>query len=640
MKSAKFLLYLLFYIFFIVTFKKSLTLGSLNNCSRRVVGYYTSWLEKYITESQAKSLTHIIYSFIHVHSNGSLYIGDYKNSKLNKLAEDKLVHLFSMRKVNPNLKIMFAVGGWENSEHFSKIFSTPQGRVVFILEIVKMIDKYDFDGVDIDWEYPTTGGAIEGVPEDKQNYVLLMKEMREALNHYERKIGRYKKLIISFAGAAGEWTLNPGFDLNNLIHYVDFINIMSYDYFGAWDSKWGAFTGPPAPLYHGSLRSMSGKMNVDWTIKYYYCNSNDLSKLNMGIPFYGRYWNNVGEPIDKEDDMWRIAIKNKKGKYDGGHITWRSLKHKINCTWNIENSKYHKKSKVPYLIEKKNFLSFENPRSIKEKMEYVEKKNLGGVMVWAIEYDDDSNTLLDTITSFNLCNGRNDIKPFKCSPLTEKRWWTADENEKFAGMCGKSAPLYNGYYPVCDPEDTAFSCCGKYGYCGNGPEYCDCPECVDYGKYPEMALNEPIKPSSIVKWYTNDAEEGKRGRCGRNVPLMDNGEYAICNPDDDAAYCCSLAGYCGSSNEHCLCDGCVNFKEKPNYKYSHIYWWTYSQSPQNSGKCGKNAPKLLNNVIPICNPESENAHCCSVNGWCGTGAEYCECPGCVDFKKNPDYRFD
>lgn len=500
MKCIKYFKYLLFYIFFIITLKKTVTLADSNKCSRRVIGYYTSWLEKFITESQARSLTHVIYSFVHLNSNGSLYIGDIKDSKLNKLAQDKLIHLFSMRKVNPNLKIMFAIGGWENSEHFSKISSTPQGRIAFILEIVKMIDKYDFDGVDIDWEYPTTGGAIEGVPEDKFNYVLLMKELREAFNYYEKKIGRYQKLIISFAGAAGEWTLNPGFDLTNLIRYVDFVNIMSYDYFGAWDSKWGAFTGPPAPLYHGSLRSMSGKMNVDWTIKYYYCNSNDLSKLNMGIPLYGRYWNNVGEPIDKEDDMWRMAIKNKKGKYDGGHITWRSLKHKINCTWNIENYKYHEKSKVPYIIEKKKFLSFENPRSIKEKMKYIEKKNLGGVMMWAIEYDDDSNTLLDTITSYNLCNNKNDNEPFKCSPLNEKRWWTADENETIAGMCGKSAPLYNGYYPVCDPEDSAFSCCGKYGYCGNGPEYCDCPECVDYGKYPELVLKEPTKPSSSVKW--------------------------------------------------------------------------------------------------------------------------------------------
>uniref|UniRef100_A0A0N5B4T6 Glyco_18 domain-containing protein n=1 Tax=Strongyloides papillosus TaxID=174720 RepID=A0A0N5B4T6_STREA len=378
MRCTKFFFHFILLVSFNCTFSKSVLSDNIINCPKRIVGYYTSWLNKYITEAQARKLTHVIYSFISLHSNATLYIGDLKNPDSKMLAEVKLQHLFSMRKVNPNLKIMFAIGGWENSQYFSHITSTYQGRASLILEIIRMIDIYDFDGVDVDWEYPTTGGAVEGVPEDKRNYVLFMKEMREAFNHYELKIRRYSKLLISFAGAAGEWTLSPGFDLTNLSIYVDFINIMSYDYFGAWDSKWGAFTGPPAPLYHGSLRSMSGKMNVDWTIKYYYCNSKDLGKLNMGIPLYGRYWNNVGEPIDKNDDMWRMAIKNRKGKYDGGHITWRSLKNKINCTWDIKNSKYHNKAKVPYIVERNRFLSFENPRSIREKMNYVEKKNLGG----------------------------------------------------------------------------------------------------------------------------------------------------------------------------------------------------------------------------------------------------------------------
>uniref|UniRef100_A0A0N4YZZ5 GH18 domain-containing protein n=1 Tax=Parastrongyloides trichosuri TaxID=131310 RepID=A0A0N4YZZ5_PARTI len=632
-------LFKLFFLYYTLTIGFSQTTNS-RRCEKRIVGYYTSWLDRYITASQARSLTHVIYSFIHLTNNGTLYLGDLNKTNSEKFALKKLEHLFSMRKVNPNLNIMFAVGGWENSQHFSYICSDPRRRINFILEIVKYIDKYDFDGVDIDWEYPTTGGAVEGMPEDKHNYVLLMKEMREAFTHYENKVGRYKKLIISFAGAAGEWTLRPGFDLNHLLEYVDFANIMSYDYFGAWDSKWGAFTGPPAPLYHGSLKSMSGKMNVDWTVKYYYCHSRNLNKLNMGIPLYGRYWNNVEGPIDKSDDMWRTARKNRKGKYEGGHITWRSLKYKLNCSWEIGRSKYHEKSKSPYIIENDKFLAFENPKSIYEKMKYAQKKDLGGVMMWAIEYDDDNNTLLDTINSINLCDSSLPKEQYKCSPLKEKRWWTADEEEQYAGMCGKSAPLYKGYYPICDPEDIAFSCCGRFGYCGTGPEYCDCPECIDYGKNPELTIQEPIKPSTEVRWYTNDAEEGKRGRCGRNAPLMENGEYAICNPDDNAAFCCSSAGYCGSTHEHCECDGCIDFKKRPDYKYSQILWWTYGTSPANSGKCGKSAPQLPNGRVPICNPESENAHCCSLNGWCGTGDEYCLCNGCVDFRKNPEFRYD
>ncbi|KAK6012563.1 hypothetical protein OSTOST_22266, partial [Ostertagia ostertagi] len=114
-------------------------------------------------------------------------------------------------------------------------------------------------------------------------------------------------------------------------------------------------------------------------------------------------------------------------------------------------------------------------------------------------------------------------------------------------MCGKSAPLYNGYYPVCDPDDPGHACCGKFGYCGSGTEFCGCPECVDYAADPMLILKEPIRPSqSKITWYTSDAPDGKRGRCGPQTPPID-GTPATCNPDDEKAHCCSNGGYCGNT---------------------------------------------------------------------------------------------
>ncbi|KAK6012846.1 hypothetical protein OSTOST_21976 [Ostertagia ostertagi] len=100
----------------------------------------------------------------------------------------------------------------------------------------------------------------------------------------------------------------------------------------------------------------------------------------MGVPFYGRYWHNVGDAVDPSDDMWRTATAS-----DG------QTKFEIN---------------------------------------YITEHDLGGVMIWAIDFDDDQQTMLSVIKQSDLCQRRRIKKMHtKCSPIDEQRWWTYDDGE-------------------------------------------------------------------------------------------------------------------------------------------------------------------------------------------------------------------
>ena len=270
-------------------------------------------------------------------------------------------------------------------------------------------------------------------------------------------------------------------------------------------------------------------MNVDYTLKYYTCKTQKPDKILMGLPFYGRFWINVGEPNNSANDsMWRLA-KPIGGEYIGGSMPYHQL-YKVlkNTTF---NQYFHGKSSSMYAMDTISnfFIGFDNPQTIKEKVKYAGLKNFGGVMIWAVDFDDDSISMLKAIETQDICARNAIVKSnnieYKCSLVNEKRWWTFEDdlnstsNEKRAGMCGKSAPLYNGYYPICDPSDPGYSCCNGFGYCSDS-ENCTCEKCVDYFNNPDKALVEPIKPSQPIRWWVSNDGDGKMGRCGYDAPKI------------------------------------------------------------------------------------------------------------------------
>ncbi|KAH7673062.1 Protein T13H5.3, partial [Aphelenchoides avenae] len=126
--------------------------------------------------------------------------------------------------------------------------------------------------------------------------------------------------------------------------------------------------------------------------------------------------------------------------------------------------------------------------------------NFGGIMLWALDLDDDISTLLQS-TKIDFCQNLNKTVTYDCTSVdVGTRWWTIDNGGLERNrMCGKYAPLIDGYYAVCDPGDPSFSCCGPFGKCGTGDDFCKCSVCVDYGAQPSRVFEEPVKPTRPVQ---------------------------------------------------------------------------------------------------------------------------------------------
>lgn len=155
-----------------------------------------------------------------------------------------------LKERNPSTKTLIAIGGWnEGSSKYSQMVSDDNVRAKFVQNAVEFVQKYGFDGFDLDWEYPNQRG---GQPSDVVNYVKLIKELSEAFEPHG--------LLLTAAVAAAEFSMSLSYDVPQLSKYLSFINVMAYDLHGTWDG----YTGHNAPLYPSSqdVTETSKQLNV------------------------------------------------------------------------------------------------------------------------------------------------------------------------------------------------------------------------------------------------------------------------------------------------------------------------------------------------------------------------------------------
>src|SRR5690554_3352068 len=218
--------------------------------SKVIIGYVFSPDEKLDPDTiAAEKLTHINYAFSNIEA-GQLVEGfayDAENYQL----------LQTLKARNPDLKILTSVGGWTWSGQFSDMALTRESRQRFIDSALDFVRRHQLDGVDIDWEYPGLPGDDNiHRPEDGTNFTLLLRDLRAELDQLEQELGRPLLLTIASGGF-------PDFiaksDIGNWQEYLDFINIMAYDYNFPTN---GNRTGHNAPLFAPEGDVMSGDQAV------------------------------------------------------------------------------------------------------------------------------------------------------------------------------------------------------------------------------------------------------------------------------------------------------------------------------------------------------------------------------------------
>ena len=359
-----------------------------------VMAYFVA-VDDYKPESvPVEKLTHIIYSFSNV-IDGLMKFRDPEAS------EEKLKELVSQKSRNPDLKVMIACGGW-GADGFSDMASTAETRKAFVQSTIDFIEKYQLDGVDIDWEYPAIPAAGTGArDEDKQNFTLLMKELREALD----KLNRPQTLTFASAGWKRYY---KNIETLEVMKYADYMNVMTYDQVGATSpytahhTALGYITEQDMSesfiSYIESRRERMARRGYTWEprsaekiIDFILEKGVNAEQLVVGAAFYGRAWKGVGPENN--------GLYQPNG---GSHIGWVSYDHIRRDFESDPNYKryWDEKAKAPFLYSDVDsiFVSYDDTVSVRMKARYAMDKSLGGIMFWELGNDTKTpNGLLDAI---------------------------------------------------------------------------------------------------------------------------------------------------------------------------------------------------------------------------------------------------
>ncbi|MFI8765141.1 glycosyl hydrolase family 18 protein [Streptomyces sp. R-07] len=363
------------------------------------MGYFTNWgvygrnyhVKNIVTSGSASKITHINYAFGNV-TGGKCTIGDSYADYDKAYTADQSVdgvadtwdqplrgnfnQLRKLKKAYPNIKILWSFGGWTWSGGFGQAVQNPTAFAQSCYDLVEDPRWADvFDGIDLDWEYPNACG-LSCDTSGAASFKNMMQAMRA-------KFGANNLITAAVTADASAGGKIDAADYAGAAQYMNWFNVMTYDFFGAWAAQ-----GPTAP--HSPLTSYAGipqaGFNSAEAIAKFKAKGVPANKLLLGIGFYGRGWTGV-----TQDAPGGSATGPAPGTYEQGIEDYKVLKNSCPATGTVAGTAYAKCGS--------NWWSYDTPATVNSKMSWAKNQGLGGAFFWEFSGDTGNGELVGAINS-------------------------------------------------------------------------------------------------------------------------------------------------------------------------------------------------------------------------------------------------
>ncbi|MFI6700743.1 glycosyl hydrolase family 18 protein [Streptomyces sp. NPDC050509] len=363
------------------------------------LGYFTEWgvygrnyhVKNLVTSGSASKITHINYSFGNV-TGGKCTMGDSYAAIERAYTADQSVdgvadtwdqslrgnfnQLRKLKAKNPNIKVLWSFGGWTWSGGFGQAMQNPAAFAQSCYDLVEDPRWADvFDGIDLDWEYPNACGLSCDT-----SGPAVFKNMMQAMR---AKFGANNLVTAAVTADASAGGKIDSVDYAGAAPYMDWFNVMTYDFFGAFSAQ-----GPTAP--HSPLTSYPGipkaGFNSAEAIAKFKAQGVPAKKLLLGIGFYGRGWTGVTQSAPGG-----TATGAAPGTYEAGIEDYKVLKNSCPATGTVGGTAYAHCGT--------NWWSYDTPATIASKMAWANQQSLGGAFFWDFTGDTTNGELVTAINS-------------------------------------------------------------------------------------------------------------------------------------------------------------------------------------------------------------------------------------------------